>query len=53
MKGGIYFGDAKTGQPIAKVCSPVTYKDSLPDRCQPNTTANFGLGFRVELGFRV
>ena len=30
MKGGIWLGDVKTGQPIAKVCSPVTYKDPLP-----------------------
>ena len=29
MKGGIWLGDVKTGQPIAKVCSPVTYKDPL------------------------
>ncbi|CAE7389130.1 unnamed protein product, partial [Symbiodinium sp. KB8] len=31
MKGGIWLGDVKTGQPIAKVGSPVTYKDFLPD----------------------
>mmetsp|Transcript_8870 Transcript_8870/g.21192 ORF Transcript_8870/g.21192 Transcript_8870/m.21192 type:complete len:224 (+) Transcript_8870:94-765(+) len=31
MKGGIWLGGANTGQAIAKVCSPVTYKDFLPD----------------------
>ena len=31
MKGGIWLGAAGKGQAIAKVCSPVTYKDFLPD----------------------
>ena len=31
MKGGIFLGAIKEGQAIAKVCSPVTYKDFLPD----------------------
>ena len=31
MKGGIWNGKPQVGQPIAKVCSPVTYKDFLPD----------------------
>ncbi|CAE6916660.1 unnamed protein product, partial [Symbiodinium natans] len=36
MKGGIWLGDVKVGQPIAKVCSPVTYKDFLPDEFDRN-----------------
>eukprot|EP00435_Cladocopium_sp_Y103_P008326 s4358_g2.t1 len=31
MKGGIWLGPAGKGQAVAKVCSPVTYKDFLPD----------------------
>eukprot|EP00438_Fugacium_kawagutii_P032012 Skav224607 [mRNA] locus=scaffold3477:44718:45378:- [translate_table: standard] len=31
MKGGIWLGDPGKGLAVAKVCSPVTYKDFLPD----------------------
>ncbi|CAJ1457431.1 unnamed protein product [Effrenium voratum] len=31
MKGGIWLDKAQKGHAIAKVCSPITYKDFLPD----------------------
>ena len=40
MKGGIWLGKVGQGQPIAKVCSPVTYKDFLPDDFDRNEQPN-------------